>query len=127
MGNPRHRPELLAEKLLAIREFLNLGQQEMAETLKREIISHSRREFQLHPGRISEYETGKREPNLFMLIAYGRLAQVHLESFADDEIPIQEFQSLLGKEVCYVISKDIEQPHVEQQKRKPVTLLRGAY
>ena len=126
MGNPRHRPELLAEKLLAIREFLNLGQQEMAETLKREIISQSRREFQLHPGRISEYETGKREPNLFMLIAYGRLAQVHLESFADDEVPIQDFRTLLGTEVCYMISKDIEQQHVERQKRKPVTLLRGA-
>src|SRR5689334_13507746 len=125
MGNSRHRPKLLAEKLLSIREFLNLGQQEMAETLRREIVSHRRREFQLHPGRISEYETGKREPNLFMLIAYGRLAQIHLESFADDEIPIQEFQSLLGKELCYMSRKDIEQQHVDKRKSKPVTLLRG--
>jgi len=127
MGNPRQRPELLAEKLLAIREFLNLGQQEMAEKLKGEIISHSHRQFQLHPGRISEYEAGKREPNLFMLIAYGRLAQVHLESVANDEIPIQDFRSLLGKEVCYMISGDIGQRPIEQQNAKPVTLLRGTY
>ena len=127
MGSPRQRPELLPEKLLAIREFLNLGQQEMAEKLRGEIISHGRRQFQIHPGRISEYEAGKREPNLFMLIAYGRLAQVHLESVANDEIPLQDFQSLLGKEVCYMIPGDIEQPPVELRTRKFVTLLRGTY
>jgi transcriptional regulator with XRE-family HTH domain len=34
--------------------------------------------------RISEYETGVREPSLRVLLAYGRVARVHLESLVDD-------------------------------------------
>ena len=34
--------------------------------------------------RISEYETGVREPSLWVLLAYGRVARIHLESLVDD-------------------------------------------
>ena len=34
--------------------------------------------------RISEYESGVREPSLWVLLAYGRVARVHLESIVDD-------------------------------------------
>ncbi|HJP90845.1 MAG TPA: hypothetical protein VJ875_02755 [Pyrinomonadaceae bacterium] len=117
MGNHRPRPKLLAEKLLAIREFLNVGQHKMARKLKCEIISRNHPEFQLHPGRISEYEAGQREPHLFLLIAYGRLGQVHLESIADDEIPLEIFRTRLGKEICYRNSQPIEHPFKDEEAR----------
>jgi transcriptional regulator with XRE-family HTH domain len=100
MGNqPRTRQQLLPDKLLAIRKFLKLGQVEMSKAFQSEILSHSGRRYNLKPGRISEYENGQREPNLFVLIAYARLGQVHLESVADDRVTVKEFRRLLGKEL----------------------------
>ena len=58
MGNPRRRPKLLPAKLLAIREFLNVGQADMASKLQFEILSHSGRQYQIEPARVSEYEQG---------------------------------------------------------------------
>jgi len=70
MGSARIRPKLLPEKLLAIREFLNLGKVDMANKLQFEILSHSGKQYKIKPARISEYETGRCEPDLFALIAY---------------------------------------------------------
>ena len=39
-------------------------------------------------GRFSEYETGARRPSLWMLLAYARVARVHLETLIDDEVPL---------------------------------------
>ena len=102
MGYPRNRPKLLPAKLLAIREFLNVGQVDMASKLQFEILSHSRRQYHIQPARISEYENGEREPNLFVLIAYIRLGQVHLESLVDDDITVDKFRRLLGKQFCFL-------------------------
>ncbi len=101
MGNPRRQPKLLPEKLFAIREFLNVGQADMASKLQLEILSHSRRQYQIKPARVSEFEQGKREPNLFVLIAYVRLGHVHMESVVDDDVIIDQFRTLLGKEFHY--------------------------
>ena len=99
MGSPRRQPKLLPAKLLAIREFLNVGQADMATKLELQILSHSRRQYQIKPARISEYEKEKRKPNLFVLIAYARLGQVHLESVADDHVIVKNFRKRLGKEL----------------------------
>ena len=101
MGNPRRRPKLLPEKLLAIREFLKVGQADMASKLQFEILSHSRRQYQIEPARVSEYETDLREPNLFVLIAYARLGRVHLESIANDHVIVKKFRERLGKELYF--------------------------
>jgi len=99
MGNqPRTRQQLLPLKLLAIRKCLKVGQTEMANVLQSKILSHFDRRYDLKPGRISEYEKEQREPNLFVLTAYARLAQVYLESVADDRVTVKEFRRLLGKE-----------------------------
>jgi transcriptional regulator with XRE-family HTH domain len=101
MGNSRPRPKLLPDKLLAIREFLNVGQAAMASKLQFEILSHSCRQYQIRPSRISEYENAKREPSLFVLIAYVRLGQVHMESVVDDGVNLNKFRKRLGKEFDY--------------------------
>ena len=78
MGNPRPKPKRLAEKLRAIREGLGLSQTQMLKRLKHEAT--------MHYGRISEYESGKREPTLMTILQYARVAGVHLEDIVDDEV-----------------------------------------
>ena len=123
MGNPRPRPQLLPEKLLAIREFLKIGQDDMANQL-RVVLSHSGRQYQILPARISEYENGKREPNLLVLNAYARLGKLHMESVADDDLIIDTFRKRLGKEFDYsTLSRP--KPPTQQKTNKPVTLISG--
>ena len=77
---PRYRPKHLGRKLLQIRTALRLSQSEMLQRLGAD-------EF-FSTARISEYESGIREPALWVLLAYGRLARVHLETLIDDEVPL---------------------------------------
>jgi transcriptional regulator with XRE-family HTH domain len=82
MGEPRWRPERLAQKLLRIRRILDLSQSELLRRLglEEEITYH----------RISEYELGKYDPPLPVLVEYGRVAGVHLEVIADDRLDLPE-------------------------------------
>ena len=85
MGSkPQQRPENLGRKLRQIREALALSQSEMSRLLAAE---HSLRTAR---SRISEYESGAREPPLAILLAYGRVARVHLESLIDDEATLPD-------------------------------------
>ena len=80
MGYHRPKPKHLAAKLLQIRERCRLSQTEIA--------------FLLAPGmscaRISEYENGIRTPNLLVLLAYARLAQIPLENIIDDDFDLND-------------------------------------
>lgn len=76
----RHQPERLAEKLRDIRLALGLSQTEMLRRLGVEdFVSYHR---------ISEYELGKREPLLVVLLQYARVAGVHMEDLVDDELDL---------------------------------------
>jgi hypothetical protein len=44
----------------------------------------------LHPGRISEYEKSVREPVLSVLLAYAKLAGVHLEDIVNDNVNLPD-------------------------------------
>ena len=84
MGSkPQQRPKNLGRKLRQIREALGLSQSEML----RQLAEYS---FQTARSRISEYESGAREPPLAILLAYGRVARVHLESLIDDEATLPD-------------------------------------
>jgi transcriptional regulator with XRE-family HTH domain len=76
MGRTRPKPERLAEKLRQIRLALGLSQTEMLKRLGLE--------EEMQYARISEYETGLREPSLLTLLEYSRVAGVHMEVLADD-------------------------------------------
>ena len=82
MGNARRRPKRLAEKLLQIRNALGLSQSEIFNRLgvEDEITYH----------RISEFELDKSEPTLMVLLQYARVAGVHMEDIADDELDLPE-------------------------------------
>jgi len=64
----RLRQQRLPEKLLQIRNTLGLSQTEMLKTLGFEHL--------LGYKRISDYELGKNEPPLRVILAYARLAKV---------------------------------------------------
>jgi transcriptional regulator with XRE-family HTH domain len=77
---PRLRQERLPEKLRTIRIALGLSQTEMLKRLgAEELIEYNR---------ISEFESGKREPPLIILLAYARVANVWTDVLIDDELDL---------------------------------------
>jgi len=73
----RHRPQNLAWKLRQIRNALGLSQSGMLRHLGAADV--------MTAARISEYESGSREPSFWMLLAYARVARIHVEALIDDE------------------------------------------
>ena len=80
MGSARPKPKRLAEKLRQIRLALGLSQTEMLKRLGLE--------EDMKYARISEYETGQREPSLLTLLEYSRVAGIHMEVLADDDVDL---------------------------------------
>jgi hypothetical protein len=76
----RLRPARLAEKLLQVRNALWLSQTGMLRQWDfQDVIIYNR---------ISEYELGKNEPPLLVLLEYARVANVHMEVLVDDELDL---------------------------------------
>ena len=74
-------PRLLAKKLRLIRMRLDVGQKEMASLL-------STAQSAPDGAMVSRFERGEREPNLFVLLAYARLAKVPMETLVDDRVKL---------------------------------------
>lgn len=84
MGQKRRtQPEKLKIKLKTIRIKMDVSQQKMTELLQRyapnEIIV---------PGHISDFENGKREPSLPVLLAYSKLTGLSINALVDDELDL---------------------------------------
>jgi transcriptional regulator with XRE-family HTH domain len=79
---PRRKQIRLAEKLLTVRLALGLSQNEMLRQLGAE--------EELFRSSISNYELGDREPPLYILLEYARLAGVCLDVLVDDELDLPE-------------------------------------
>ena len=77
---PRLRPKRLAEKLRQVRLGLGLSQTDILNRLG----------FDVHYSRISEYELGKNEPPLPILLRYARLAGVSMDVLVDDELDLPD-------------------------------------
>lgn len=82
MGTARQRAERLAEKLLQVRLALGLSQTEIFRRLD---VEHM-----IVYNRISDYELGKREPPLPILLRYARVARVPTEVLIDDELDLPD-------------------------------------
>jgi transcriptional regulator with XRE-family HTH domain len=79
---PRLRQERLPEKLRAVRDALGLSQTEMLRRLGAEDL--------IEYNRISEFETGKREPPLRILLLYARAANVWMDVLIDDGLDLPD-------------------------------------
>jgi transcriptional regulator with XRE-family HTH domain len=81
-GDYRKRLRRLPEKLLRIRLGLGLSQNEMLERL-----GFSQELFRSN---ISQYELGRREPPLVVLLQYARVASVFVDALIDDELDLPD-------------------------------------
>jgi transcriptional regulator with XRE-family HTH domain len=79
-GVARISPERLPEKLRQIRDALELSQDGMLSRLGFEDV--------LDYKRISEYELGKNEPPLGVLLSYARVAGVCVDVLIDDGLDL---------------------------------------
>ena len=77
---PRRKQKRLGAKLLQIRETLKLSQNE--------ILWHLGLSDDYSRTIISNYEQDHREPPLFVLLGYARLAGVCLDAIVDDDVDI---------------------------------------
>lgn len=82
---PRPYPALLSEKLLHIRLALGMSQEVLVEKLRQGSGLRG-----IDRSSISGYELELREPPLPVLLVYARLANVHLEVLADDNLDLPE-------------------------------------
>ena len=76
----RNKPKKLSQKLLAIRQRLNMSQTEMARALQ----------LKVHYSAVSNYELGTREPDLIIVLRYSRLAGVPMETIVDDQLSLPD-------------------------------------
>ena len=74
----RQQPARLAEKLLQIRLSLGLSQNGMIRRLGMELSQN----------RISDYELGKSEPPLGLILRYARVVGVCVEVLIDDDLDL---------------------------------------
>lgn len=80
--HPRRQQKRLAEKLLKVRIALGLSQNEILKKLGAE--------GELSRGSISNYELGEREPPLYILLGYARLAGISTDVLIDDDLDLPE-------------------------------------
>lgn len=79
----RVTPIRLGEKLRMIREKLGMTTEEMANELSHPTASP-------HRASITQYEKGRREPPLIILLQYARLYKVSVEILIDDELNLPD-------------------------------------
>jgi transcriptional regulator with XRE-family HTH domain len=76
------RVERLPEKLLKIRQDLNLSQDELVKRLGLE--------GKIYRNNVSEYESGKRQPPMPIVLMYARLTGISTDVLIDDELDLPE-------------------------------------
>lgn len=84
----RTRQRKLAEKLKIIRESLGLSQGQLISEFGLERLSR---------GNISMYELGKREPPIYVLLAYGKAANICMDTLLDDAFDLPPTIPAKGK------------------------------
>ena len=79
----RTQPKGLKDKLKEIRSQMGITQQEMVNRLR----SFAPNEF-IDSGYISQFESGKREPSLPVLLAYSKLTGLSINVLVDDDVEL---------------------------------------
>ena len=80
----------MAKKLKRIRIELGIGQAEMAR-----LLNHG--PSPPDGAMVSRFERGEREPNLFVIVAYARLAQVSTDVLIDDQWSLAALVEVMPK------------------------------
>ena len=85
-------PKLLAEKLKLIRTRLGVGQAEMAGLL-------GKAQSPPDGAMVSRFERGLREPNLFVILEYAKLAKINPVLLIDDQYSVRFMERQIPKDV----------------------------
>jgi len=83
----RPQPRKLKTKLRRIRLNLGVTQEEMANLLKKHDA-----ESTIHSGYVADFESGKREPSLLVLLAYARVAGISTDVLIDDKFDQRQLE-----------------------------------
>jgi transcriptional regulator with XRE-family HTH domain len=117
VANKRQKPKYLPRKLFAVREKLGASQPEMARLIG----------FQGSCARISEYEVGKREPNLMVLLSYAKAGGISTDMLIDDSVELTFPENLTTPTELIEWRKERKRimvvPRQLQQKRLAAKLL----
>lgn len=81
-------PVGMPDKLKAIRLKQNRTMEGMAQTLEKELEVLGYKDMSIQSGHISEYEQGKREPLLPVLLAYSKISNLDINVFVDNQIEL---------------------------------------
>ena len=96
----RRRPKRLAEILCLIRSRLELTQEELKDQLEQFGFVSG-----LDRADVSDFESGRRDPDLLTLLSYGRLANVYLDVLVDDEMDLLEDASRDRKKTGEIVER----------------------
>jgi transcriptional regulator with XRE-family HTH domain len=88
----RHIPAHLGEKLALVRESLNV------RTFEEMVARLDIKEVNLYRSTIHEYEKGKREPQLVVLLRYSELGGVTMNDLVDDKVILRLSKNRLSRE-----------------------------
>jgi transcriptional regulator with XRE-family HTH domain len=81
-------PAKMPEKLKTVRLSKNLTMEQMGQALENELLKLNYSTIKIHSGHIAEFEQGKREPLLPILLAYTKLSKISLECLVDNEVDL---------------------------------------
>ena len=90
----------------------------MASMLHDQILSHSGTEYQFKGGRLAAWESGKREPDMLVVLAYSRLAHVSIDLMIDDVIAVSAFREMLGKQLTLAKKAQHQKKKVKKRLKK---------
>ena len=79
-------PKQLPDKLKRVRLELDLSLEKMVDRLESELTALGYTDVNLYSGYITEFEQGKREPILPVLLAYARVSNINVEILIDDKM-----------------------------------------
>ena len=79
-------PKRMPEKLKLIRTHLDFTLEQMSKQLEIKLKELGYSSISLYSGNIHEYEKGRREPMLPVLLAYTRLGNTSMDKLVDDNL-----------------------------------------
>jgi transcriptional regulator with XRE-family HTH domain len=83
-------PKELPKKLKFIRSYFNLTLEELGNKIEKELVKLGFPDIKVYTGSITEFEKGKREPQLPVLLAYAHIANVYVDFLINDNLELPE-------------------------------------
>ncbi len=83
-------PGGLPQKLKSIRDAFGLTLEELGTKIERELTDGGFPGIRVYTGNITEFEKGKREPQLPILLAYAQIANVYVDQLINDKLELPE-------------------------------------